>query len=276
MAVAAGPAGRAGACADPHSGRRRGGRGARVRAPRGRRGHGCRRRLPRRRPPDGRAPPGALREVVAGSSLRVLGPSSLGVANLPRALALTGNAAFAETSLPAGDVFVASQSGSALGALLSRGAEMGVGFAGMVSTGNELDLTLGEVCAAAVDDPRWRASRCSWRTCTGADAARCASPGRRTTAASRSSPTSSAVPTPERGCPSRTPARSPATTRWPTRSSARTESCGWRLSRRCSRRSRWRGGCGPARVAASGGGRVDHRGRRRDGGRLPGRGRGWT
>ena len=103
---------------------------------------------------DGDRRRGELRDVLAGSSLRLLGPSSLGVANPVRALALTGNAAFAEASLPAGDVFVASQSGSALGALLSRGAEMGLGFAAMVSTGNEFDLSLGEICAAAVDDPQ--------------------------------------------------------------------------------------------------------------------------
>lgn len=95
-----------------------------------------------------------LAEIVAGSSLRLLGPSSLGVANLHRRMALTGNAAFADETLPAGDVFVASQSGSALGALLSRGAEMGLGFASMVSTGNEIDLSLGEICRAAVDDPQ--------------------------------------------------------------------------------------------------------------------------
>src|SRR4051812_36514544 len=95
-----------------------------------------------------------LQEIVSGSSLRLLGPSSLGVANPVRAMALTGNAAFAEPTLPAGDVFVASQSGSALGALLSRGAEMGLGFAAMVSTGNEFDLSLGEICLAAVDDPQ--------------------------------------------------------------------------------------------------------------------------
>jgi acyl-CoA synthetase (NDP forming) len=104
--------------------------------------------------PDGARRRAELREILAGSSLRLLGPSSLGVANPVRALALTGNAAFAEPTLPAGDVFVASQSGSALGALLSRGAEMGLGFAAMVSTGNEFDLSLGEICRAAVDDPQ--------------------------------------------------------------------------------------------------------------------------
>jgi acetate---CoA ligase (ADP-forming) len=103
--------------------------------------------------PDGDRRRRDLRDVLAHSSLRLLGPSSLGVARPAVGLALTGNAAFAEHPLPAGDVFVASQSGSALGALLSRGAEMGVGFAGMVSTGNEFDVSLGEICRAAVDDP---------------------------------------------------------------------------------------------------------------------------
>lgn len=103
---------------------------------------------------DGRRRRAELAQIVEGSSLRLLGPSSLGIANLPRRMALTGNAAFADESLPSGDIFVASQSGSALGALLSRGAEMGLGFASMVSTGNELDLSLGEICRSAVDDPQ--------------------------------------------------------------------------------------------------------------------------
>ena len=95
----------------------------------------------------------ALRQVVHGSSLRLLGPSSLGVINLHTSMTLTGNAAFRDPELPAGDIFVASQSGSAIGALLSRGAEMGLGFRSMVSTGAELDLSLGQICLASVDDP---------------------------------------------------------------------------------------------------------------------------
>lgn len=103
--------------------------------------------------PDGDRRRRELREVLDGSALRLLGPSSLGVATIASGLALTGNAAFAEDPLPGGDVFVASQSGSVLGALLSRGVEMGVGFAAMVSVGNEFDVSLGEVCLAALDDP---------------------------------------------------------------------------------------------------------------------------
>jgi acyl-CoA synthetase (NDP forming) len=95
----------------------------------------------------------ALRAIAAGSSTRVLGPSSLGVANLSEGFLLTANAAFAEPDLPRGDVFVAAQSGSALGALLSRGKSMGSGFHALVSTGGELDLSLGEICLATVDHP---------------------------------------------------------------------------------------------------------------------------
>lgn len=95
-----------------------------------------------------------LRELVRGSNTRLLGPSSLGVATIGADLFLTANAAFADPQVRAGGVFVASQSGSAIGALVTRGSEMGVGFAALVSTGNEIDLTLGEICRAAVADPR--------------------------------------------------------------------------------------------------------------------------
>ena len=111
----------------------------------------------------------ALRHILDGSSLRLLGPGSLGVVNLHDRMALTGNAAFREPDLPAGDVFVASQSGSALGALLSRGAEMGLGFRSMVSTGAEFDLTLGEICAASVDDPLIASYALFIENITGAD-----------------------------------------------------------------------------------------------------------
>ena len=95
-----------------------------------------------------------LRDILAGSGTRLLGPSSLGVATIGDGLMLTANAAFADPDLRPGGVFVASQSGSAIGALASRGTEMGIGFRSLVSTGTELDLTLGEICRGAVDDPQ--------------------------------------------------------------------------------------------------------------------------
>jgi acyl-CoA synthetase (NDP forming) len=85
--------------------------------------------------------------------MRLVGPSSLGVVDLRTKAMLTANAAFDETELPVGRIFAASHSGSLIGALLTRGKARGIGFAGLVSVGNEVDLSLGDICAATLDDP---------------------------------------------------------------------------------------------------------------------------
>jgi acyl-CoA synthetase (NDP forming) len=94
-----------------------------------------------------------LRAVIAGTGLRLVGPSSLGVVNLREGVMLTANAALDEKELPVGRIFAASHSGTMIGALLTRGKARGIGFAGAVSVGNEVDLALGDVCAATLDDP---------------------------------------------------------------------------------------------------------------------------
>ena len=94
-----------------------------------------------------------LRAACAASGMRLVGPSSLGVVDLRSKAMLTANAAFDETELPVGRIFAASHSGSLIGALLTRGKARGIGFAGLVSVGNEVDLSLGDICAATLDDP---------------------------------------------------------------------------------------------------------------------------
>ncbi|MBV8110222.1 MAG: acetate--CoA ligase family protein [Hyphomicrobiales bacterium] len=94
-----------------------------------------------------------LRETCARTGIRIVGPSSLGVVDLRTRVMLTANAAFDEKDFPLGRVFAASHSGSMIGALMSRGKARGAGFAGFVSVGNEVDLSLGEICAATLDDP---------------------------------------------------------------------------------------------------------------------------
>lgn len=94
-----------------------------------------------------------LQDITARYPMRVLGPSSIGIANLHHNLVLTANAAFAETDLPRGGIFVGSHSGSLIGALASKGKTRGVGFAGLVSVGGESDLSIGEICSATLDDP---------------------------------------------------------------------------------------------------------------------------
>lgn len=95
----------------------------------------------------------ALRSICETTGLRILGPSSLGIINLHCGSLITANAAFAEPGLRAGKTFVASHSGSMLGGLLSRGLARGSGFGGFVSVGNEIDLSLGEICLATLNDP---------------------------------------------------------------------------------------------------------------------------
>ena len=103
--------------------------------------------------PVGEAREARLRDVVARTGLRIVGPSSLGVVNLRDGVMLTANAAFDEKDLPVGRIFAASHSGTMIGALLSRGKARHIGFAGLVSVGNEVDLSVGEICAATLDDP---------------------------------------------------------------------------------------------------------------------------
>src|SRR5215470_14981967 len=101
----------------------------------------------------GRARETQLQEIVAATGMRVVGPSSLGIVNLRNGALLTANAAFDEPDLPSGRIFAASHSGGMIGTFLSRGKACGIGFAGLVSVGNEVDLSLGEICSAVLDDP---------------------------------------------------------------------------------------------------------------------------
>jgi acyl-CoA synthetase (NDP forming) len=103
--------------------------------------------------PGGAARISRLRAVCTETGIRLVGPSSLGVVNLRDKVLLTANAAFAEPELRVGRIFAASHSGSLIGAFLSRGAACGIGFAGLVSVGTEIDLSIGEICAATLDDP---------------------------------------------------------------------------------------------------------------------------
>jgi acyl-CoA synthetase (NDP forming) len=103
--------------------------------------------------PEGAAREQELARIAQQTGIRILGPSCLGVINPRARLVLTANAAFAEPDVPVGGIFVASHSGSMIGALVSRGRARGVGFAGLVSVGSEADLSLGEICAATLDDP---------------------------------------------------------------------------------------------------------------------------
>ena len=88
--------------------------------------------------------------------VRLLGPNSMGVVDLPGRLALTVNAVLEMDAPPAGGTSLVSQSGTMLGTLLSRGAARGLGYAKLVSVGNEADIGVGEIVELLVEDDSTR------------------------------------------------------------------------------------------------------------------------
>ena len=85
--------------------------------------------------------------------VRVLGPNSMGLVDVPGRVALTVNAVLEMDALPAGTTSFVSQSGTMLGTVLSRGGARGLGFAKLVSVGNESDIGTGELVGLLAEDP---------------------------------------------------------------------------------------------------------------------------
>jgi acyl-CoA synthetase (NDP forming) len=94
-----------------------------------------------------------LSRIVAETGIRLVGPNSIGTVSTDPPMALTANAAFAVERLRTGRWAVVSQSGSLIGALLSRADARGIGFSRLISVGNEVDLAVGEIADLLVDDP---------------------------------------------------------------------------------------------------------------------------
>jgi acetate---CoA ligase (ADP-forming) len=98
-----------------------------------------------------------LARIVRETGIRLVGPNSIGTVSSDPPMALTANAAFAVDKLRAGNWGLVSQSGSLIGALLSRADASGIGFSRLISVGNEVDLAVGEIADLLVDDPKTRA-----------------------------------------------------------------------------------------------------------------------
>ena len=96
------------------------------------------------------------REIAAfaeRTGLRVIGPNSPGFVNATeRCSVIASGAAFREP-LVAGPMAVVAQSGGVAGLLLERAQDRGVGVSQVVCTGNEADVTVGEVLGLLAGDP---------------------------------------------------------------------------------------------------------------------------
>ena len=93
-----------------------------------------------------------LVEKARALGVRLLGPNCIGLVNVANGTTLTVNAVLEMDALPRGGASVVSQSGTIIGTILSRGAARGLGFAKLVSVGNEADLGVGELVDLLVDD----------------------------------------------------------------------------------------------------------------------------
>jgi acetate---CoA ligase (ADP-forming) len=94
-----------------------------------------------------------LTRLGRDAGLRLLGPNSFGMINLIDRVALSANEALSLPKLTPGRLSLISQSGSMIGALLSRWQARGIGFARMISVGNEADLGVAELGEVLLDDP---------------------------------------------------------------------------------------------------------------------------
>ncbi len=103
--------------------------------------------------PEGAERERRLMDRARALGVRVLGPNSIGLANVANGAVLTVNAAFEMDTLPRGSASVVSQSGTIIGTLISRGAARGLGYAKLVSVGNEADLGVGELVDMLAGDP---------------------------------------------------------------------------------------------------------------------------
>ncbi len=101
----------------------------------------------------GRARQERMVAAARAGGTRLLGPNSMGVADLHGGCWLTVNAVYDEPDQPKGRTALLSQSGSMMGGLISRARALGQGFSRVAAVGNEADLGIAEIGLACLDDP---------------------------------------------------------------------------------------------------------------------------
>ena len=117
---------------------------------------GARRRLRRRRQ-QRRGAPGATRARARALGVRLLGPNSMGLIDVPGRVALSANAVLEMEALPAGTTSFVSQSVEPCSARRRRAARRGAcAFSKLVSVGNEADLGVAELVELLAVDPSTR------------------------------------------------------------------------------------------------------------------------
>ncbi|GHF36914.1 acyl-CoA synthetase (NDP forming) [Amycolatopsis bartoniae] len=101
--------------------------------------------------PEGLVLQNAIAELASRTGMAVLGPNNLGFANVRAGIGLTPMGQ--DAPLRPGSVAIVSQSGNLGGQLSTLARQFDVGVSVVVSTGNEVGVTAGDVIDYLVDDP---------------------------------------------------------------------------------------------------------------------------
>jgi acetate---CoA ligase (ADP-forming) len=99
------------------------------------------------------------RELVAqarASGVRLIGPNAQGIANFATGAVLNFSTMFMEVAPQDGPVAIVSQSGAASVMPYAMLRERGVGVRYLVASGNDADVSVGELALAAASDPEIR------------------------------------------------------------------------------------------------------------------------
>ncbi len=106
--------------------------------------------------PEGRKLEQAMLAAARPFGMRVFGPNSLGLVN-PRNGFFASFISSVELGMPtSGGVAIVSQSGAYGGHLLAAATKAGIGISACIMTGNEADVSLGEMVQMLVDDAATR------------------------------------------------------------------------------------------------------------------------
>jgi acyl-CoA synthetase (NDP forming) len=108
----------------------------------------------------GEAEQARLGEAAREAGVRLVGPNTVGFVNAWDSVALTFSTVGEVDAFAGGPLVILSQSGGIGGCLLNRAVDGGPGVGLFVSSGNEVDLTLGDYLEWVVEDGRAGAVAC--------------------------------------------------------------------------------------------------------------------
>jgi acyl-CoA synthetase (NDP forming) len=102
---------------------------------------------------DGRRAQDEMARIAAESGMRIMGPNCLGVVNLGMGLSATFASALMADGLRTGKVALISQSGGFAVGIFGRLQDTGLGASYLLPTGNEADVTCGELVGYVAELP---------------------------------------------------------------------------------------------------------------------------